>query len=99
VGQKRGHELVTVIPSNLNRFTIFSLKDSLVVAVAVKGILKIPSHLAYVSTLPYKTLMSAKQAIKPNDKLQGSVAAYLRCGGVWWGVVRLIITKLRKVYC
>jgi len=24
--------------------------------------------------------MSAKQA--PNDKLQGSVAAYLRCGGV-----------------
>jgi len=99
VGQKRGHELVTVIPSNLNRFTIFSLKDSLVVAVAVKGTLKIPSHLAYVSTLPYKTLMSAKQAIKPNDKLQGSVAAYLRCGWVWWGVVRLIITKLRKVYC
>jgi len=46
VGQKRGHRLVTVIPSNLNRFTFFSLKDSLVVAVAVKGILKIPSHLA-----------------------------------------------------
>ena len=27
-----------------------------------------------------ETLMSAKQAI--NDKLQGSVATYLRCGGV-----------------
>ena len=27
-----------------------------------------------------ETLMSAKQA--PNDKLQGSAAAYLRCGGV-----------------
>jgi len=27
----------------------------------------------------YTTLMSAKQAI--NDKLQGSVATYLRCGG------------------
>ena len=33
--------------------------------------------------------MSAKQAI--NDKLQGSIATYLRCGGV--------VTKLRKVYC
>ena len=31
-------------------------------------------------TLPRETLMSAKQAI--NDKLQGSVATYLRCGGV-----------------
>ena len=29
-------------------------------------------------TLPYETLMSAKQAV--NDKLQGSVATYLRCG-------------------
>jgi len=43
-------------------------------------ILKIPPHLAYVTTLPYETFMSAKQAI--NDKLQGSVATYLRCGGV-----------------
>jgi len=34
--------------------------------------------------------MSAKQAI--NDKLQGSVAAFLR------GVVGLLMTKLRKVY-
>jgi len=42
--------------------------------------LKIPPHLAYVATLSYETLMSAKQAI--NDKLQGSVATHLRCGGV-----------------
>jgi len=34
--------------------------------------------------------MLAKQAI--NDKLQGSVATYLRCGGV-------LKTKFRKVYC
>jgi len=47
---------------------------------AVKWILKVPSHLAYVATLPCETLMSAKQAI--NDKLQGSVATYLMCGGV-----------------
>jgi len=41
---------------------------------------KIKPHLAYVATLLCESLMSAKQAI--NDKLQGSVAAYLRCGGV-----------------
>jgi len=44
--------------------------------------LKILPHLAYVATatLPCKTLMSAKQAL--NDKLKGSLAAYLRCDGV-----------------
>jgi len=41
---------------------------------------KIPPHLAYVATLPCETLMSAKQAI--NDKLQGSVGTYFRCGWV-----------------
>ena len=46
----------------------------------VKWILLLPPHLAYVATLPCETLMSAKQAI--NDKLQGSVATYLRCAGV-----------------
>jgi len=50
---------------------------------AVKWILKIPPHLAYVVTLPCETLLSAKQAI--NDKLQsqGSMATYLRCGDVF----------------
>ena len=43
-------------------------------------VIKIPPHLAYVAKLPCETLMPAKQAI--NDKLQGSVATYLRCGGV-----------------
>jgi len=47
---------------------------------AVKCLLKIPPHLAYVATLPCETLMSAKQAI--NYKLQGSVATCLRCGGL-----------------
>ena len=42
--------------------------------------IKIQSHLAYVATLPCETLMSAKQAI--NDKLQGTVPTYLKCGGV-----------------
>jgi len=57
---------------------------------AVKWILKISPHLAYVATLPFETLMSAKQAI--NDKLQGSVATYLTYGEV-------LITKLKNVYC
>jgi len=43
-------------------------------------VMKIPPHFAYVATLPCETLLSAKEAI--NDKLQGSVATYLRCGGV-----------------
>jgi len=60
---------MTIILSNLNR------RKS-----AVKWILKILLHLAYVATLPCETLMSAKQAI--NDKLHCSVAAYLRCSGV-----------------
>ena len=34
---------------------------------------------AYVATLPSETLMSPKQPI--NNKLQGSAATYLRCGG------------------
>ena len=43
-------------------------------------LLTTPPHLKYVVTLPGETLMSAKQAI--NDKLQGSIAVYLRRGGV-----------------
>jgi len=65
-----------IILSNLNRFTnFFSLEDSL-----VNLQLKSPPHLTYVVTLPCETLMSAKQAI--DEKLQGSVAAYLRYNGV-----------------
>jgi len=46
----------------------------------LKWILTIPPQLAFVATLPCEILMSAKQGI--NDKLQGSVTAYLRCGCV-----------------
>jgi len=46
----------------------------------VKWILQISPHLAYVATLPCETLMSVKQTI--NNKLQGSVATYLRYSGV-----------------
>ena len=59
----------------LNFFTVRFFGKS-----AVKCILKIPPHLVYVATLPCEALMSAKQVI--NDKLQGSVATYLRFGGV-----------------
>ena len=80
---------MTIILSNLNRVQNF-LTGRFLGRFAVKCILKIPSHLAYVATLPCETIMSAEQAI--NDKLQGSVAIYLRCGEVF-------NNKLRKVYC
>jgi len=50
----------------------------------------IPPHLAYVATLPCETLMSAKQATY--SKLQGSLATYLRCGGV-------VNNQIKKGYC
>jgi len=53
----------------------------------VKWVLILP-HLAYVATLPCETLISAKQAL--NDRLQGSVATYLRCG-------EFLKTKLRFI--
>ena len=70
---------MTIILPNLNRFTIF-FTGRFLGKFAVTSILKIPQNLAYVATLPCETLMSAKQAI--NDRLPGSVAAHLRCGGV-----------------
>ena len=71
--------LVTTILSNLNRFTIFFTARFLR-KFAVKCILNIPPHLAYVATLHCGTLMSAKQ--DTNDKLQCNVTTYLRCEGV-----------------
>jgi len=44
---------------------------------AVKWILKIPPHLAYVTLWNINVTKQAN-----NDKLQGSVATYLKCGGV-----------------
>jgi len=61
---------MTIILSNLNRFTIF-FHWRFLGKFAVKCILKIPLQLAYVATLPYI-----------DDKLQGSVAAYLEFGWV-----------------
>jgi len=68
--EKLGHKLVTIILSNLDRFTKF-FTGRFLRKFAVKCILKISPHLAYVATLPRETLMSARQAI--NDKLQGNV--------------------------
>jgi len=45
------------------------------------------------ATLPCENINVIKQAI--HNKLQGSVATYLGCGGL----VGILITKLRKVYC
>jgi len=79
LGQKRDHRLMTIILSILNRFEYF-FTGKFLGKFAVTWISKIPPYLAYVATLPCETLMSAKQAT--NDKLQSSVATYIRCGGV-----------------
>jgi len=69
---------MTIILSNLNRLKKFT--GRFLSKFAVKWILKIPPHLAYIAALPCETLMLAKQAI--NVKIQGSVATYLRRGWV-----------------
>jgi len=75
VGQKTGPQTLSIPDRYENFFTGRFLGKF-----ALKWISKIPPHLAYVATLLCKTLMSAKQTV--NDKLQGSVVTYLRCGGV-----------------
>jgi len=79
--KKRGHRLMTILPSNLNRFKK-NISGRFLGKFAVQWILKIPPRLAHVATLPCETLMSAKQAINDKLGLQGSVATYLRCGVV-----------------
>ena len=62
VGNKnRRHRLVTIILSNLNRFRK-KITRKFLGNFAVKRILKVPPHLAYIATLPCETFMSAKQA-------------------------------------
>jgi len=81
--------MITIM-QNLNRFKNFLLEDSLV-NLQLKGYLK--SHrtlymlLCICCCICCKTLLSAKQVI--NDKLQGSVVTYLRCGGV-------VINRIKK---
>jgi len=71
---------MTIILSNLLIDLLDFFTGKFLGKFAVKCILKIPPHLAYVATLPCETLMSAKQAI--NDKLRGSIGTYLRFGGI-----------------
>jgi len=78
--KKRGHRLMTIILSILTDLRIF-FTERFLVKLAVKWMLRIPLHLAFVATLPCETIMSAKQAI--NDKLQGSAATYWKCDGVF----------------
>jgi len=74
---RMGQKNVTIILSILSRFKK-KFTGGFLDKFAVKWISKIPRHLAYAATLPRETLVSAKHAI--NEKLQGSVAIYLRCG-------------------
>ena len=87
---------MTIILSNLNRLFFFT--GRFLGKFVVKWILQILLHHAHVATLPHETLMSAKQAI--NDKLQGSVATYLRCGGVVNNQIKkglLLSVRVKKI--
>jgi len=88
-----GHRLMTIIPSNLNRFRK-KITRRFFGKFVVKRILKISPHLVHVATLPCETLMSAKEAV--NDKLQGSVDTYLTRGWVVNNQIRkiLVLTEL-----
>jgi len=56
---------MTTILSNLNRFTnLFTAR--FLSKLAVKWILDVPPHLAYVATLPCETLVSAKKPLTTN---------------------------------
>jgi len=77
--KKWGHRLMTITRSNLNWFKKF-FTGKFLDKFVVKWILRLPPHLACVATLPCETWISANQAI--DDKLQDSVATYLRCDGV-----------------
>ena len=84
---------VTLFVNRVSKFFTDRLSSKL----AAKYLLKILLHLLCVATLPCKTIMTENERQSPtnaviNDTLQGTVVAYLRCGG-------LSITKLRKVYC
>ena len=90
MGQKRGHILIAIILSNLNRLKNF-FSGRFLSKFAVKWIF---THLAYVATPPCETLMSAKQAL--NNKLQGSVATYLRCVGVVNNQIKKDLLEVRE---
>ena len=66
--KKRGHRLMTIILAKLNRFKQeFFFSGKFLGKFAVKRILKIPPHLAYVATLPCETLMSAKKKLSTTN--------------------------------
>jgi len=90
VGQKTGPKTHDHNSVNSKRILEFFFTRRFLDKFAANWISKIPPHLAYVSTLPCETfLMSAKQT---NDKLQGIVSTYLRCGGV-------VNNQIKKVHC
>ena len=91
---------MTIILSNLNRFTIFftgRIPGKFAIKCIQKSYRTLHMLLHYVVKHQCQ-LMSAKQA--NNDKLQGSVAAYLRCGGVVNNQIKkglLLTLRVKKI--
>ena len=75
VFQKGRHQLMAITRLILNRKSLFSLADSLVI------FLKIPPHLIHIAALLCQTAISenkqeSQTIVAINEKLQGSVATY-----------------------
>jgi len=68
VHNKHGSKLITIILSNLNKFSIF-FTARFCRKFTVKWLLKVPPHLAYVATLPCETLMSENKLLTINYDL------------------------------
>ena len=87
---------MTIILSNRNRFKMF-FTGRFLGRFAVRWILKIPLHLAYVAARPCETLMSGKEAI--THKLQGSVATHLTHDGVVNNQIKTgLLLSLRVIF-
>ena len=84
--QKRRHQIhASSCVNSQPIFEIFSLTFSS--NFAAKFFIKDPPHLICIATLPCETLMSENERQSQtnaviNNKLQGTVVTYLRCGGI-----------------
>ena len=77
--KKRGHRLMTTSLSNLNQFTIF-FTGKFLSKFAVKWILHIPPHLAYVATLPCETTQPCIPAGLLNRAVKFSITVTEKIG-------------------
>jgi len=88
---KKGDTKLVAVSNSINShaiFKIFSLSVRFSSKFAAKYLLKIPSHLICITTLPCESLMSengqqSQTNVVISAKLLGTLVTYLRCGGIF----------------